>query len=167
MRLPGEDKEEFIRMTPFNPSKKDNLAAWMCAKCDPKEYGKLVVYRFPKQKLIYGPRQIESRINQEPEISRQLSLWDQRGSNVIPGTLLVIPVEESLIYVQPIYLKAETGQIPELKRIIVAYENSIAMEETLEQSLARVFGSEFSRTAQSPASVPSAVEARPSDLGES
>ncbi len=167
MRLPGEDKEEFILMTPFNPSKKDNLAAWMCAKCDPKEYGKLVVYRFPKQKLIYGPRQIESRINQEPEISRQLSLWDQRGSKVIPGTLLVIPVEESLIYVQPIYLKAETGQIPELKRVIVAYENSIAMEETLEQSLARLFGARLPGTAQAPASVPSASGERPAELGES
>jgi uncharacterized membrane protein (UPF0182 family) len=154
MRLPGEDKEEFILMTPFNPSKKDNLAAWMCAKCDPKEYGKLVGYRFPKQRLIYGPRQIESRINQEPEISRQLSLWDQRGSNVIPGTLLVIPVEESLIYVQPIYLKAETGQIPELKRIIVAYENSIAMEETLEQSLARLFGTGIPTTAPVAVSAP-------------
>lgn len=150
MRLPGEDKAEFLLLTPFNPSKKDNLAAWMCAKCDPKDYGKLVVYRSPKQKLVYGPRQIESRINQDPEISRQLSLWDQRGSNVIPGTLLVIPIEESLIYVQPIYLKAETGQIPELKRIIVAYENSIAMEETLEQSLARLFGPGSSKTGLTP-----------------
>lgn len=155
MRLPGEDKEEFLLMTPFNPSKKDNLAAWMCAKCDPKDYGKLIAYRFPKQKLVYGPRQIESRINQDTEISRQLSLWDQRGSNVIPGTLLVIPIEESLIYVQPLYLKAETGQIPELKRIIVAYENSIAMEETLEQSLARLFGPGIPRRGLAPVLVPS------------
>ncbi len=164
MRLPGEDEEEFILMTPFNPSKKDNLAAWMCAKCDPKDYGKLIVYRFPKQKLVYGPRQIESRLNQDPEISRQLSLWDQRGSNVISGTLLVIPIEESLIYVQPVYLKAETGQIPELKRIIVAYENSIAMEQTLEQSLARIFGPGLPKPGISPvAAAPSEKEAR---LGE-
>lgn len=164
MKLPGERKEEFILMTPFNPSKKGNLAAWMCAKCDPDDYGKLVVYRFPKQKLVYGPRQIESRINQEPEISRQLSLWDQRGSSVIPGTLLVIPIEESLIYVQPIYLKAETGQIPELKRVIVAYENAIAMEERLEQSLARLFGTKIPEIGPPPVSVPPKKEA--ANLGE-
>ena len=99
-----------------------------------------MVYRFPKQRLVYGPKQIESRINQEPEISRQLSLWDQRGSKVTLGTLLVIPIEESLIYVQPVYLKAESGQIPELKRVVVAYENLIAMEETLEKALGRIFG---------------------------
>ncbi|MFH1148128.1 MAG: UPF0182 family protein [Pseudomonadota bacterium] len=151
MRLPGDAREEYILMVPFTPSRKDNLSAWMCAKCDPEDYGRLVVYRFPKQKLIYGPRQIESRINQDPEISRQISLWDQRGSNVILGTLLVIPIEESLIYVQPLYIKAETGQIPELKRIIVAYETTIAMDETLEQSLARVVGAR----AVAPQAVPS------------
>jgi uncharacterized protein len=140
MRLPGEKKEEFILMIPFTPQKKDNLAAWMSVKCDFPDFGKFVVYRFPKQRLVYGPKQIESRINQEPEISRQLSLWDQRGSKVTLGTLLVIPIEESLIYVQPVYLKAESGQIPELKRVVVAYENLIAMEETLEKALGRIFG---------------------------
>jgi hypothetical protein len=145
MRLPGEKKEEFILMIPFTPQKKDNLAAWMSVKCDFPDFGKFVVYRFPKQRLVYGPKQIGSRINQEPEISRQLSLWDQRGSRVNLGTLLVIPIEESLIYVQPVYLKAESGQIPELKRVIVAYENQIAMEETLEKSLARVFGQEIKK----------------------
>jgi hypothetical protein len=140
MRLPGEKKEEFILMIPFTPQKKDNLAAWMSVKCDFPDFGKFVVYRFPKQLLVYGPKQIESRINQEPEISRQLSLWDQRGSKVTMGTLLVIPIEESLIYVQPVYLKAESGQIPELKRVVVAYENLIAMEETLEKALGRIFG---------------------------
>ncbi|HSO72209.1 MAG TPA: UPF0182 family protein, partial [Thermodesulfobacteriota bacterium] len=140
MRLPGEKKEEFILMIPFTPQKKDNLAAWMSVKCDFPDFGKFVVYRFPKQLLVYGPKQIESRINQEPEISRQLSLWDQRGSKVTMGTLLVIPIEESLIYVQPVYLKAESGQIPELKRVVVAYENLIAMEETLDKALGRIFG---------------------------
>ena len=100
----------------------------------------MVVYRFPKDRLVYGPKQIVARINQDTEISRQVSLWDQRGSQVIQGTLLVIPVENSLIYVQPLYLRAETGKIPELKRVIVAYENKIAMEETLERALARIFG---------------------------
>lgn len=140
MKLPGEKKEEYIIMLPFTPRNKDNLSAWMVARNDNQYYGKLVVYRFPKQKLVYGPKQIISRINQDAEISRQISLWDQRGSQVIQGPLLVIPIEESLIYIRPLYLKAETGKIPELKRVIVAYENKIAMEETLEQALAKIFG---------------------------
>jgi hypothetical protein len=146
MRLPGEKKEEFILMIPFTPLKKDNLAAWMASRCDFPNFGKFIVYRFPKQRLVYGPKQIESRINQDPEISRQLSLWDQRGSKVTLGTLLVIPIEGSLIYVQPLYIKAESGQIPELKRVIVSYENQIAMEETLDKSLGRIFGQDVKKT---------------------
>lgn len=140
MRLPGEKAEEFILMLPFNPKKKSNLSAWMVARSDGENYGKLVVYRFPKDRLVYGPAQIVARINQDTEISRQISLWDQRGSQVMQGTLLVIPIENSLIYIQPLYLKAETGKIPELKRVIVAYENQIAMEETLEAAVAKIFG---------------------------
>ena len=140
MKLPSERTEEFILLLPFTPKRKDNLAAWMVARADGEHYGRLLVYRFPKQKLIYGPRQIVARINQDPEISRQLSLWNQRGSQVIFGALLVIPIKESLIYVQPLYMRAETGKIPELKRVIVAAENRIAMEPTLEAGLARVFG---------------------------
>ncbi len=137
MRLPGEKKEEFIMLVPFTPSKRDNMAAWMAARCDPPNYGKLILYQFPKQKLIYGPRQIEARIDQDTEISKQLSLWNQRGSQVIRGSLLAIPIEKSILYVQALYLAAEKGQLPELKRVIVAFGNSIAMEETLEQSLQR------------------------------
>jgi uncharacterized membrane protein (UPF0182 family) len=140
MKLPGEKQEEFILMLPFNPKKKDNLAAWMVARSDGEEYGKMIVYRFPKDRLVYGPKQIVARINQDTDISRQISLWDQRGSQVIQGTLLVIPIENSLIYVQPLYLRAENGKIPELKRVIVAYENRIAMEETLDAALSRIFG---------------------------
>lgn len=140
MKLPGEVRAEFILMIPFNPARKHNLAAWMCVRCDPEHYGQMLVYRFPKQKLVYGPQQIESRINQDPEISRQLSLWDQRGSRVILGTLLIIPIEGNLLYVQPLYLKAESGQIPELKRVIVAYENEIRMGRTLEEALEAIFG---------------------------
>ncbi|MEW6108877.1 MAG: UPF0182 family protein [Nitrospirota bacterium] len=140
MKLPEEKKEEFILMLPFNPKKKDNLSAWMAARSDGEYYGRLIVYRFPKDRLVYGPKQIVARINQDTEISRQISLWDQRGSQVIQGTLLVIPIENSLIYVQPLYLRAETGKIPELKRVIVAYENRIAMEETLDAALSRIFG---------------------------
>ncbi len=140
MKLPEEKKEEFILMLPFNPKKKDNLSAWMVARSDGENYGKLVVYRFPKDRLVYGPKQIVARINQDTEISRQVSLWDQRGSQVIQGTLLVIPVENSLIYVQPLYLRADKGKIPELKRVVVAYENRIAMEETLDAALSKIFG---------------------------
>ncbi|MBI4426513.1 MAG: UPF0182 family protein [Candidatus Kerfeldbacteria bacterium] len=140
MKLPGEKQEEFILMLPFTPRAKDNLSAWMVARNDGDNYGKVLVYRFPKDKLVFGPKQVIGRINQDPDISRQISLWDQGGSQVIQGPLLVIPIEESLLYVRPLYLKAEAGKIPELKRVIVAYENRIAMEETLELGLARLFG---------------------------
>lgn len=141
MKLPGETNPEFIYMTPFTPRGKDNLAAWMVARMDGENYGKLSVYRFPKQSLVYGPKQIANRINQDTDISRQLTLWDQKGSEVIRGELLVIPIEESLIYVQPIYLRAEGGSIPELKRIVVAHENRVVMGESLEEGLNALFGS--------------------------
>lgn len=140
MRLPGEAVEEFIYMTPFTPRGKDNLAAWMVARNDGASYGRLRVYRFPRQTLVFGPRQIENRINQNTEISRQVSLWDQRGSQVIRGDLLVIPIAEALLYVQPMYLQAEGGMIPELKRVVVAYQNQVVMRETLEAALADMFG---------------------------
>ena len=144
-------------MIPFTPSGKDNLSAWMVARNDGEFYGQLVVYRFPKQKLVFGPKQITNRINQDTDISRQISLWDQRGSEVIRGSLLVIPIEESLIYVQPIYLRAEGGMIPELKRVIVAHENRIAMEKTLELALERVFGGKVAAVKE----VAAAVQALP------
>ena len=140
MRLPGEQKEEFILLLPFTPNKKDNMIAWLAARSDPPHYGKLIAYNFPKAKLVYGPRQIDARIDQDSFISQQLSLWSQRGSTVIRGSLLAIPIERSLLYVQPLYLAAEKGSLPELKRIIVAHGNQIAMEETLDTALARVFG---------------------------
>jgi uncharacterized membrane protein (UPF0182 family) len=140
MRLPEESKAEFIYMVPFTPRGKDNLAAWMVARNDGAAYGKLRVYRLSRQRLVFGPQQIENRINQNTEISRQISLWDQRGSRVIRGDLLVIPIEESLLYVQPLYLQAEGGRIPELKRVVVAYENQVVMGETLDAGLAELFG---------------------------
>ena len=140
MRLPGEKTEEFILLIPFNPSKKDNMIAWMAARSDGPHYGKLIAYIFPKQKMIYGPRQIDARIDQDAFISQQLSLWSQRGSQVIRGSLLAIPIEQSLLYVQPLYLAAEKGSLPELKRVLVAFGNQIAMEENLEASLAQIFG---------------------------
>ncbi len=157
MRLPGETEEEFILLTPFNPSKKDNMIAWMAARSDGPHYGKLIAYIFPKQKLIYGPRQIEARIDQDAFISQQLSLWSQRGSQVIRGSLLAIPIEESLLYVEPLYLAAEKGSLPELKRVIAAFGNQIAMEENLEASLNQIFGAPGRRPAVARAAAPGAA----------
>jgi len=134
-----EEKEEFILMIPFTPQGKNNMAAWMAARSDGENYGQLLVYKFPKQKLVFGPAQVISRINQNPDISRQISLWDQRGSEVNLGPLLVIPIGKSLIYVRPLYIRAEGGSIPELKRVIVAYENRIAMRKTLNEALEVIF----------------------------
>ncbi len=140
MRLPGEPSPEFIQMIPFTPKRKENLAAWMVARMDGDRLGELVVYAFPRDRLVFGPQQVMNRINQDADIARQVSLWDQRGSQAIMGTLLVIPIEESLLYVTPLYLRSEGGRIPELKRVIVAYENRIAMEPTLEAAIAALFG---------------------------
>ncbi|HEU4629239.1 MAG TPA: UPF0182 family protein [Gemmatimonadaceae bacterium] len=162
MRLPEERAAEYIFMTPFTPRQKDNLAAWMVARNDGEHYGELIVYRFPKQSLVFGPRQVVNRINQDTEIARQLTLWDQRGSTVIRGELLVIPIEESLIYVQPIYLRAEGGRIPELKRVVVAYQNQVAMAETLDGALALLFGDEAAAASGAPAEGGAAPPAAPS-----
>ncbi len=140
MKLPTEQEEEFILMLPFNPIGKPNLAAWMIARSDGESYGTLRVYKFPKEKMVYGPSMINARIQQDDRISQDISLWNQEGSQVERGTMLVIPIEESLIYVQPLYLQADIDSIPELKRVIVAYESHIAMKPTLEEALAEIFG---------------------------
>lgn len=139
MRLPGEKDVEFLQMLPFTPRRKDNLAAWMVARSDGSHYGRLLVFQFPKQKVVFGPRQIVARINQDQVISPQITLWNQQGSEVIQGTLLVIPIAESLLYIRPLYLRAAGGKIPELKRVIVAYQNQIVMDETLDKALERIF----------------------------
>ncbi len=139
MKLPEDDKLTFRLMMPFTPSKKNNMIGWMSANSDAPNYGKITVYKLPKEQMIYGPQQIESRIDQDTEISKQLSLWGQKGSQVIRGNLLVIPLENSFIYVEPVYLQATQSRFPELKRIVVAYGNKIAMEETFELALQKVF----------------------------
>ena len=139
MRLPDEQAPEFIQMLPFTPARKDNLASWMVARSDGDQYGRLRVFQFPKQKVVFGPRQIVARINQDQAIAPQITLWNQQGSEVLQGTLLVIPIEESLIYIRPLYLRSAGGRIPELKRVIVAHHNQIVMEETLEKALDRLF----------------------------
>jgi uncharacterized protein len=139
MKLPEENTAEFVLILPFTPVNRDNMIAWMAARSDGNNYGKLSLYEFPKQELVYGPFQIEARIDQAPEIAEQITLWSQRGSKVIRGDILVIPLDGSLLYVQPLYLSAEQGELPELTRVIVAYDKEIVMTPTLEQSLASVF----------------------------
>jgi uncharacterized protein len=140
MRLPGAEQAEFVLILPFTPTRKDNMISWMAARSNGREYGRLLLYEFPKQKLIFGPRQIEARIDQETQISQQFTLWNQSGSKVIRGDLLVIPIEQSLLYVEPIYLRAELGELPELKRVIVAYDKDVVMAETLEAGMNQIFG---------------------------
>ncbi len=140
MKLPDGNKEEYVLMMPFTPSNRANMSAWMCARNDGASYGRMIVYTFPKKKLIYGPRQIEARIDQDPEISKQFSLWNRGGSQIIRGNTLVIPIEKSFLYVEPVYLKAEKSEIPELKRVIVSIGNKVAMEDSLESALGAVLG---------------------------
>jgi uncharacterized protein len=138
MKLPEEAQEEFVLILPFTPVNRDNMIAWMAARSDGENYGKLRLYEFPKQELVYGPFQIEARIDQDPEIVEQVTLWSQRGSRVIRGDILVIPINGSLLYVAPLYLRAAQGELPELTRIIVAYDKQIVMTPSLEQSLTAV-----------------------------
>ncbi len=191
IKLPEEDKEEFLLMLPYTPAKKDNMIGWLAARSDLPNYGNLIVYKLPKDQLVYGPMQIEARVDQQTEISRELSLWDQRGSRVIRGNLLAIPISEAFIYVEPIYLEAKqeaqppaampqsqsgvkpqkkqgvrparkgsttTAGLPELKRVIVALGNRVAMEERLDRALNRVLGSEISRSEETGAVVPETGE---------
>jgi len=179
IKLPEGEKEEFLLMLPFTPSKKDNMIGWLAARSDLPEYGSLIVYKLPKEKLVYGPMQIEARVDQQTEISRELSLWDQKGSRVIRGNLLAIPVCDAFVYVEPIYLEAKqedipapasggppTGglqklksklgsgssgadpsraaSLPELKRVIVAFGNQVAMDQNLDLALSRVLGKRHS-----------------------
>ena len=142
MQLPGEDKPEYILMLPFTPNTKQNMIGWLCARSDGENYGKLKVYDFSKQELIYGPMQIESRIDQNSEVSQQMTLWNQKGSRVYRGNLIVIPIQNSILYVEPVYLQAEQSQIPELRRVIVVYGDSVVMEPTLQGALMKIFGVE-------------------------
>jgi uncharacterized membrane protein (UPF0182 family) len=154
-KLPGSDEEEYILLLPFTPSKRDNLAAWMAARSDGENYGKVTVYTFPRDRLVFGPRQIDARIDQDSYISQQLTLWGQHGSDVIRGSLLIIPIEDSLIYVQPLFLVAtDKGGLPELRRVIVAYGNNVVMEETLDAAIQRLFTGSLPSIRMTESSVP-------------
>ncbi len=148
MRLPDTKAEEFILMIPFTPKNKNNMVAWLCARCDGDHYGQLMEYRLSKEKLIYGPLQIDARINQKPDISSKLTLWGQMGSSVIRGNLLVIPIEHSFFYVDPVYLQSEQSQMPELKRVIVAIGDQLQMRDNLDDTLRAVFSVEAVPPAQ-------------------
>jgi uncharacterized protein len=140
MRLPGEEKLEYLIMTPMTPANRDNMIAWLAGRCDVPDYGRMIAFELPKERLIYGPLQIEAMVDQDDVISQQLSLWDQRGSRVIRGNLLVIPLDHSFLYVEPVYLIAEETNIPQLRRVIVVYGKRVVMEPTLEGALRSVFG---------------------------
>ncbi len=157
MRLPNEPHEEYILMLPMVPRGRDNMISWLAARCDGNQYGRLIEYAFSKEKLIYGPYQIQARINQNPEISRQISLWNQMGSRVIIGNLLVIPIKNSLLYVEPLYLRAENGQLPELQRVIAAYSDRVVMADNIDLTVQALFKSnQMAAPAVVAASMPSA-----------
>lgn len=146
MKIPGESEEEFILMLPFTPRNKENLIGWMAARCDPAHYGEMVVFQFSKQELTYGPMQIEARIDQDPEISQSITLWSQAGSSVLRGNILIIPIEQSLLYVEPLYLEAtEKGTLPQLQRVILSYSDHLTMQPTLPEAINVVFGGGYSQ----------------------
>ncbi|MFZ0884511.1 MAG: UPF0182 family protein [Candidatus Acidiferrales bacterium] len=161
MKLPEVgNTEEFILMVPFTPARKNNMIAWMAARCDGPDYGKVLVFTFPKEKLIYGPEQIQSRVNQNTSISQQLTLWDQGGSRVLRGTLLVIPVHNAVLYVEPLYLASEgTSSLPELKRVIVAYSDQVVMQPSLEDALNAIFNGTANASTEAAAAAPAASAA--------
>jgi uncharacterized membrane protein (UPF0182 family) len=135
LSLPGEEGTEFLLIQPYTPAGKNNMVSWIAARNDPPNYGQLIVYELPKQELVFGPIQVEARIDQDPEISAQMSLWNQRGSKVIRGNLIVIPMNNSFLYVEPLYLLSEASELPELKRVIVASGDRLAMRETLGEAV--------------------------------
>ena len=154
MRLPGSDKTEFLLIRPFTPTQKDNMVAWLAAQNDDENYGELVLFKFPKQSTISGPAQVEARISNDSEISQNLNLWDQQGSSVIRSNLLVVPIQNSILYIEPIYLTTNTGNsLPEVVRIVVAYKDQIVMAKTLDEALSQLFGTDFE--SEGPGSAPS------------
>jgi uncharacterized membrane protein (UPF0182 family) len=162
MKLPGSDELQYLLMTPFTPQNRDNMISWMAAKCDFPEYAKMLFYQLPKEKLIYGPSQIEAMINQNTTISQQLTLWDQKGSRVIRGKLIVTPIEDSFLYVVPVYLTAEGTNFPQLKRVIAVAGDKVVMEATLDEALNDLFGTQqpLEGSSQPPTRQPALEQAR-------
>ena len=140
MKLPGEESAEFVNSIPFTPRDKNNLMGLMVARNDGDNYGELILYQMPKSRTVYGPMQVEAQIDQNTEISQEFSLWDSSGSNYSRGNMFIVPIEESLLYIEPVYLEATNSSIPEVKRVIVAYGDRIAYEPTLAEALNSLFG---------------------------
>ena len=161
MRLPGEAREEFILMLPMVPSNRDNMIAWLAARCDGPQYGSVIEFAFPKDELVFGPAQIEARIDQDTTISQQLSLWNQTGSRVIRGNLLVIPIDDALLYVEPLYLRAEQRELPELKRLIASTGDRVVMSQTVPTLLAALFAGQEQPPLAAEAGLPAGASERP------
>jgi uncharacterized membrane protein (UPF0182 family) len=142
MKLPGETGEEFVEILPFTPANRNNLIGWIAGRSDGQNYGTAVVYDFPKTRLVDGPQQIESRIDQNAQLSGQLTLWNQQGSHVLRGSLLVIPMGRALLYAEPIYLQAQQSPMPELRLVVLALQDKLAYAPTFEAALAALYGSE-------------------------
>ena len=159
MQLPGEEEVEFLMIRPYVPNGRRNMIAWLYADSDGSDYGQLGVFKFPKQELIYGPMQVEARFDQDPYISQQLTLWNQQGSEVIRGNMMVVPIDDTVLYVEPLYLQAQAGRLPELKRVLVAYGNRVAMGRSMEEALIQVLSGE----AVTEAPPEGATETPPSD----
>jgi uncharacterized membrane protein (UPF0182 family) len=141
MQLPGEQiKNEFVIILPFTPSNRNNMIGWMAGRCDGEHYGKLLVYNFPKSRLIDGPLQIEARIDQNAQLSGQFTLWNQQGSHVLRGHLLVIPIGHSLMYVEPVYLQAERSPMPELRLVVLATQEKLGYGQTFDEAMNSLFG---------------------------
>lgn len=140
MSLPGETKTEFVSSIPYTPRDKKNMTGLFVARNDGENYGKLILYQLPKSKVVYGPMQVEAQIDQNTEISKEFSLWESNGSSYSRGNMFVIPIEDSLLYVEPVYLEAKNSSIPEVKRVIVAFNDQIAYEPTLAEALNELFG---------------------------
>ena len=162
MKLPGSNQLEYLLMTPFTPQNRDNMISWMAARCDFPEYAKMLFYQLPKEKLIYGPNQIEAMIDQNTTISQQLTLWDQRGSRVIRGKLIVTPIENSFLYIVPVYLQAEGTNFPQLKRVIAVAGDKVVMEPTLDEAVNDLFGTQqpLEGSSQPPTRQPALEQAR-------
>ena len=157
MKLPGEAGVEFVEILPFTPANRNNLIGWIAARCDGENYGSSVVYDFPKTKLVDGPQQIESRIDQNAQLSGQLTLWNQQGSHVLRGSLLVIPLGKALLYAEPIYLQAQQSPMPELRLVVLALQDRLAYGPTFETALASLFGGETSGLSAAAAGTPTAA----------
>jgi uncharacterized membrane protein (UPF0182 family) len=163
MKLPGESKAEFIGMLPFSPANRNNLIGWIAGRSDGDHYGDAIVYDFPKTRLVDGPLQVEARIDQNPQLSGQLSLWDQQGSHVRRGGLLVIPIGRALLYVESIYLQAERSPMPELRLVVLAMQDRLAYAPTCDEALASLFGAGASpaRAAAAPSAETAAAPTAP------